>query len=159
MVNIRELDPRDHEAVRSRLVELQDFERQLDPRVPAGEEIADAYLELMFQRCREFDGAVLVAEVDREVVGFITVWTRYRSSEPDDDPSEHGFVSDLVVRSTHRGRGIGRGLLRAAATRARRAGARTLRLGVKAANGAARSLYEAEGFAEYEIVLEKQLVP
>jgi ribosomal protein S18 acetylase RimI-like enzyme len=157
-MEIREFDSQcDREPVRRCFVELQEFERALDQRLPSGEQIADPYLDLMFQRCREFSGVVLVAEVDRAVVGFVTIWTRYRSSEPDDDPAEHGFISDLVVSATHRGRGIGRLLLRAAEARAREAGARTIQLSVKAGNAAARALYAAEGFADAEIYLEKPL--
>ncbi len=58
---------------------------------------------------------------------------------------------------THRGRGIGRALLRAAEARAREAGARSLQLSVKAGNAGASSLYAAEGFRETEIYLEKAL--
>jgi ribosomal protein S18 acetylase RimI-like enzyme len=159
MVSIREFDPaRDHSAVRSCFVELQDFERRLAPRMPAGELVADAYLDLMFRRCREFDGYVLVAEVDDAVVGFVTIWTRYRSPEPDDGAEEIGFVSDLVVTAAQRGRGIGRALLRAAEARARAAGSRAIRLSVEAGNAAATALYAAEGFEEAEMILEKRLV-
>jgi ribosomal protein S18 acetylase RimI-like enzyme len=158
MVTIREYDPaRDEQGLRACFVELQEFERKLDPRMPPGERVAGAYLDLMFRRCREFEGVALVAEVDGVVAGFVTVWTRYRSSEPDDDPQEHGFVSDLVVLESHRGRGIGRALLHAAEARARAAGVPALRLSVKAGNAGALALYAAEGFAESEIYLEKPL--
>ncbi len=158
MFGIREFDPlRDHGAVRSCAIELQDFERELDPRMPPGEQIADRYLDLMFRRCAEFDGVVLVAEADGVLAGFVSVWTRYRSSEPEDDPAEHGYVSDLVVSAKHRGRGIGRALLRAAEARARQAGAQSLRVSVKASNTIALSLYSAEGFENSEIYLEKRL--
>ncbi len=158
MLRIREFDPlRDHDAVRSCAIELQDFERGLDPRIPSGEQIADRYLDLMFRRCAEFDGVVLVAEVDGAVSGFVSVWTRYRSSEPNDGPAEHGYVSDLVVSEKHRGRGIGRALLRAAEARSRQAGVDTLRVSVKASNTGALSLYSAEGFENLEIYLEKRL--
>ena len=100
---------------------------------------------------------VLVAEVDGAVSGFVSVWTRYRSSEPNDDPSEHGYVSDLVVSAEHRGHGIGRALLRAAEARARQAGVDTLRVSVKARNTSALSLYSAEGFESLESYLEKRL--
>ncbi|HKA13528.1 MAG TPA: GNAT family N-acetyltransferase [Myxococcota bacterium] len=157
-MSIREWDPAsDRAAVRACFVELQDFERQIEPGIPPGAEIADAYLDSMLSRCREFEGVVLVAEEAGAVVGFLTLWTRFRSSEPDDDPSEHGFVSDLVVSAPHRRRGIGRSLLNAAQARAREAGARVVRLSVKAGNAGARSLYEAEGFAAREICLEKRL--
>ncbi len=158
MLEIREFDASlDRQAIRICFLELQDFERRIDPRIPPGEQVADAYLDLMFGRCLEFNGCVLVAAVDSVVVGFVTIWTRYRSPEPDDDPQEHGFISDLVVSETHRGGGIGRSLLRAAEARAREAGARSLRLSVKAGNTAARALYSTEGFAESEIYLEKPL--
>lgn len=158
MLQIREFDPRrDRPVVRRHVVALQDFERKLDPRMPRGERIADAYLDLMLRRCREFDGVVLLAEIDRAVVGFVTIWRRYRSGEPDDDPGEHGFLSDLFVSATHRGSGIGRALLRAAEARAREAGAPGIRISVMAANRGARSLYLAEGFEEYAITLEKPL--
>jgi ribosomal protein S18 acetylase RimI-like enzyme len=157
-MEIREFDPlRDRQAVRRCFIELQDFERNIDPRTPPGEHVADTYLDLMFQRCREFSGVVLVAVMDQAVVGYVTIWTRFRSSEPDDDPAEHGFIPDLVVLAACRGRGIGRRLLRAAEARAREAGARTIRLSVKAGNAGARSLYAAEGFEDAEIFLEKAL--
>jgi ribosomal protein S18 acetylase RimI-like enzyme len=111
----------------------------------------------MFRRCAEFDGVVLVAEADGVVTGFVSVWTRYRSPEPNDDPAEHGYVSDLVVSAKHRGSGIGRALLRAAEARARQAGADRLRVSVKAGNTNALSLYSAEGFENSEIYLEKRL--
>ena len=125
--------------------------------MPPGERIADAYLDLMFRRCREFDGVVVVADQDGTVVGFVAVWTRWRSSEPDDDPGPYGFVSDLVVSAAQRGRGIGRALLRAAETRVREAGVPALRLSVKAANAGASALYAAEGFEAAEIEMEKRL--
>jgi ribosomal protein S18 acetylase RimI-like enzyme len=159
MFGIREFDPiRDHDAVRSCTIELQDFERELDPRMPPGEEIADRYLDLMFRRCAEFDGVVLVAEADGVVTGFVSVWTRYRSSAPEDDPAEHGYVSDLVVSANHRGGGIGRALLRAAEARTRQAGAHALNVSVKAGNTGAISLYTAEGFENSAFYLEKRLV-
>jgi GNAT superfamily N-acetyltransferase len=158
MLEIREFDPlRDHDDVRSCAIELQDFEREIDPRTPPGEQIVDRYLDLMFRRCAEFDGVVLVAEADGAVSGFVSVWTRYRSSEPEDDPAEHAYVSDLVVTERHRGRGIGRALLRAAEVRARQAGVESLPVAVKAGNKGALSLYSAEGFENSALYLEKRL--
>jgi ribosomal protein S18 acetylase RimI-like enzyme len=158
MIAIREYDPsRDAKALRQCLVELQDFERDLDPRIPEGDDVADGYLDLLFRRCRQFEGVVLVAEADAAVVGFVAVWTRYQSSEPNDDPSEHGFVPDLFVSSSQRGRGVGQALMRAAEERARAAGAKALFLSVKAGNAGARAFYRAEGFVESEIYLEKPL--
>lgn len=158
IVEIREYDPaRDRHAVRKCFVELQDSERDLDRRMPSGDLIADAYLALMFRRCDEFRGVVLVADVDHQIVGFVTIWTKYRSSEPDDGPSEYAFIPDLVVLASHRRRGIGRSLLGAAEMRARKAGASSLKLSVKAGNDGAKALYSSGGYVESETYLEKTL--
>lgn len=157
-MEIREFDSaRDREALRSCFIELQEFERTIDPRIPPGAEIAEPYLARMFERCREFDGVVLVAVVEGAVVGFVTVWTRYRSFEPEDDPGTYAYISDLVVSAPHRGRNIGHSLLQAAETRAREAGATSIRLSVLAGNTPAMSLYSAAGYRGCEIYLEKRL--
>jgi ribosomal protein S18 acetylase RimI-like enzyme len=155
---IRDFDPSgDSSALRECFIELQDYERQLDPGKPEGSAVAQAYLNRMFDRCREWDGRVFVAEVAGQAVGFACVWARVRPDEPDENPSEYAFVSDLVVRTTYRRRGIGRQLLSAAEGYARARGARTLRIGVLARNTSARRLYESAGFEAYEVELAKQL--
>lgn len=156
-MRIRDYDPaRDREAVRDCFAQLQDFERSLDPRVPRGAEVADSYLELLLERCREHAGIVLVAE-EASVVGFVAVLTRYCSDEPEDDPTAFAYVTDLVVREAHRRLGIGRRLLDAAESRARAAGVDCVRLSVKAGNAGALALYAECGFEDYELVLEKRL--
>lgn len=156
-MQIREFDAaRDGDAIRSCFIQLQDFEHSIEPGIPPGDRIAEAYLVKMFERCREFNGVVLLAELEGTVVGFVTVWTRYRSIEPEDDPTTHAYISDLVVTASHRGQGIGRSLLQAAEETAREAGVPSVRLSVKAGNVVARSLYAAAGFCEREVYLEKR---
>jgi ribosomal protein S18 acetylase RimI-like enzyme len=158
VVIIRDFDhSRDSTALRDWFVELQNYERQFDPGKPEGSTIAEAYLNRMWARCRQWGGQVFVAEVAGQVVGFACVWARVKPDEPDDDPSEYAFVSDLVVGSTYRRRGIGSQLLSAAECYARARGARSLRIAVLAHNVAARRLYTSAGFEEYEVELAKQL--
>jgi ribosomal protein S18 acetylase RimI-like enzyme len=157
-MRIREYDPScDHAAVRDCFAQLQDFERALDTRLPRGADVADSYLQLLHERCREHEGVVLVAEEDAAVVGFVAVLTRYSSDEPDDDPAAFAYLTDLVVEPAHRRRGLGRKLLEAAEARARAAGVDCLRLSVKAGNAGAQALYVECGFEGYELVLEKRL--
>lgn len=154
---IRDYDPaRDRAAVRDCFAELQDVERGLEPAMPEGAAVADAYLDFMLARCAEWDGAVMVAEEDAAVVGFICVWARV----PPDDPSEVRFsahVSDLVVLPAWRGRGIGRTLLARGEAYARSRGAERLRIGVMAKNEGARRLYAGSGFREVYVLLTKAL--
>lgn len=157
-MRIRPFDgDRDLSAVRECFVELQDFERGIDGRVPSGSEIAEEYLDLLFERCRRHDGCLLVAEVDGAVAGFVAVHARFRSDEPDDGPMELALVSDLAVLAASRRRGIGRRLLETAEAYARGRGARWLRLSVKGGNEPAKALYAKAGFRELEVHLEKAL--
>lgn len=60
-------------------------------------------------------------------------------------------VHDVAVLPGQRGRGVGRHLLACAEAEARRRGACKLTLEVLSGNAAARRLYEAEGFVDYQL--------
>ncbi|MDX1528911.1 MAG: GNAT family N-acetyltransferase, partial [Gammaproteobacteria bacterium] len=139
------------------IVELQDFEHRLDPRMPTGEEIVDAYVSDLKLRCERYDGRIFVAEVDGEVAGYAAVMTRVRSEELEDGGMEYGLVADLAVLNKFRRRGIGRRLMQIAERHALDREVRWLRVGVLAANQSARELYALLGFHEYQLQLEKDL--
>lgn len=143
--------------LRECLIELQDFERRMDPRMPPGAEIAEPYLAEMFRRCKECGGRVLVAEVDGEVAGYATILPKVRSEQLEDGDLEYGLISDLVVLEAYRGLGLGRKLLAAAEQYARSCRVKYLRIGVLAANQAAESLYTAAGYSALYKELEKVL--
>jgi ribosomal protein S18 acetylase RimI-like enzyme len=153
---IRECEPvRDRAGLRSCVVELQDFERALEPTLPKGEEMADRYLAHMLRRCAEATGRVFVAEEDGGIVGFVGVLARV-VPEPDESQA-YAYVSDLVVLPAYRRRGIGRALLEEAEAYARREGARSLRVAVLARNNGAGRLYHRMGFSDYTVQLVKPL--
>lgn len=139
------------------MIELQNFERDLDPRAPRGSEIADGYMKLMLERCQRYLGKIFVAEIAGSVVGYASIWARVENDEPDAAPKEYGLVSDLVVLGQYRGQGIGRKLLARAEAYARDCNVQWLRIYVLATNETARSMYESLGFRENEIQLEKKL--
>lgn len=155
---IREFDEQsDMVQVRDCLIELQDFERTLDPRMPAGRDIADEYIPQMLHRCIACKGAVLIADVDGEVAGYATILTKVTSDELEDGGIEYGLVSDLVIARDFRGQGLGRKLLQAAESHARAANVSWLRIGVLAGNESAQNLYKSMGFSDLYIELEKDL--
>ena len=143
-------------GLRACFVELQDFERGMEPAMPPGDTVADAYLERMLERCKIWDGAVFVALVGGRVGGFVCVWTRV-PPEPDEPGQPYAFVSDLVVLDGLRGRGIGRALLAEAERHARARCAAVLRLDVLVANVAARRLYDDAGFSVRRLEMAKPL--
>jgi ribosomal protein S18 acetylase RimI-like enzyme len=153
---IRECDPvRDRSGLRACVVELQDFERNIEPTLPKGEEMADRYLAHMLRRCADGTGRIYVAEADGLIVGFVGVLARV-VPEPDESQA-YAYVSDLVVLPPYRRRGLGQALLERAEAYARREGARTLRVGVLARNDGAGRLYRRLGFADYTVQLTKPL--
>jgi ribosomal protein S18 acetylase RimI-like enzyme len=157
-VNIRDYRPgEDQAAVRTCLIELQEYERALDPRLPPGPEIADGYLDRLFRRCASLEGRIFVAEVESGVVGYVCALIDCRSDAPDDDSTLFAYIEDLVVLPAYRGQGCGQALLRRAEACAAARGRSTLRLRVKGGNRAARGLYARAGYLEYEVELEKRL--
>ena len=159
-MNICDFDESRHlGTVRECLIELQNHERQLNPRMPPGEDIVDDYIPLMLERCHQCHGKVMVAEVKGDVAGYVTILPKVKSEELEDGDAEYGLVSDLVVMGKFRGLGIGRRLLESAESYARVCGVRWLRIGVLAGNQPAESLYASLGFSNLYIELEKELTP
>jgi ribosomal protein S18 acetylase RimI-like enzyme len=155
---IREYDrARDAAGLRACFVELQEYERVLDPELLPAEQIVEPYLERMFERCRSWRGKVFVADVDGALAGFVCVWSKVPQEELDQDPREQAYVSDLVVVAGQRDRGIGRELLQRAEEYARAEGAPALGIGVLARNTGALVLYRELGFSEYLLQLKKNL--
>ncbi len=145
------------DQVRSCIVELQEFERGVEPSLPRGEDMADAYLTFLLDRCSKTAGRVLVAEVDHGVAGFVGVFARVAPEEPDEDQTPYAYISDLVVLPRYRRRGVARALLERAEALVRSSGARILRVGVLAKNEPAAKLYRAAGFSDYQLQLVKRL--
>ena len=158
MSRIREYEPeRDAPGLRACFVELQEYERALDPALLPAEQIALPYLERMFGRCRSWRGKVFVADVDGALAGFVCVWAKVPQEELDQDPRDQAYVADLVVVASQRGRGIGRELLRRAEEYARAEGAPVLGIGVLARNTEALELYRELGFSDYMLQMKKGL--
>jgi GNAT superfamily N-acetyltransferase len=157
-LKILRFDERSHlQQLRRCVIELQDFERALDPRLPSGSDIVDEYIPQMLDRCKSCLGRIFVAEVDGDVAGYVTILTKVRSGELEDGDIEYGLVDDLVVRRRFRGSGLGRKLLAAAEEYAMDHNVKWLRIAVLAANRSAKELYSSMGFSELFVELEKNL--
>jgi ribosomal protein S18 acetylase RimI-like enzyme len=157
MIQIREYNTGDAPQVERCIVELQTFERTIEPNRAEPESIAKPYLAQLLDQCREQDGALFVAVAEGALIGFVCVLARVDSGSMIEADREYAYISDLVVLPAQRGQGIGRALLRRAEEFAARSGAAVLKVDVLAANDGARAVYQAAGFQEHEVRLQKRL--
>ncbi len=156
-LTIRAAEPSDGPQLRRAIVELQDHESRLHPSRLPSEHIADAYLAWMLGRAAG-RGAVMIAELDGLFAGFVAGWIEEEGHiEETPDSNRFGYISDICVLSTYRGRRVASRLLDAIERRLRAEGVTRIRLFTLAANRAARASYERSGYAAYEIVYEKPL--
>jgi GNAT superfamily N-acetyltransferase len=156
-MEIRRFRPEDADQVTGCIVELQNYERRIDPRVLPGDAVEGWYLDHLLKTCAEQDGTLFVAEDDGRVVGFAAVQCKVANEDVDESAYDFALISDLGVNESHRGRGLGRALIAACEGFARDREARWLRIGVLGKNALARGLYERCGFEDRQVVLEKTL--
>lgn len=95
------------------------------------------------------EGALLLAEVGDEVIGFATIRVGDAPDEPFWMPARVAFVDSLGVLETWRGRGAGRMLMDAAEGWARTHGAERLHLNVWEFNEGAIAFYERLGYQTF----------
>jgi ribosomal protein S18 acetylase RimI-like enzyme len=155
--SVRRFEIADLPTLQRLVSEMQDFEREIDPRLRPGGAIALDYTAAMLRRCDSHDGVVLLADVAGQTVGFVCVLPTVPHESLDEVPGSHALVSDLGVTPSVRGRGVGRALLEAAETYARSRGAAELRIAVLEGNRPAAHLYESAGFDPYLVILAKPL--
>ncbi len=102
---------------------------------------------------RSPDSYLLVAVSGDDIVGFINFAVRRTVLHA--GPS--GLIDELVVTEGHRGRGVGRRLILAAAEKCRQIGCCELEVSTEKANRDARDFYKECGFHDDAVLLEMPL--
>lgn len=156
---IRPYADKDHDKVIDLLVELQEYERTLDANMmPSENSLAARYLEGLFQRCQSNQGEVYVADVDKQVVGLVSVY-REQIDENYTKANDYLYVADLIVTESYRGQGIATALLGHVQTHAYEIGTHFIKLETLANNPAAIATYRKAGFHFDGVTLLKSLSP
>ncbi len=157
-VFMRPYEPSDEQAVVELVRELQRHEAQFYDRMMPERDIGAWYVAAVLHEAREAGGELLVAVLDRRIVGYATLLANVSSEdERDEIIFTYAYIGDLVVAADQRGKGVGKALLAECEKRARAAGRRWLRITVLAANEGARRVYEEFGFASQFHYMEKPL--
>ncbi len=156
-VLIREYRDGDKIGLEQCFIELQEFERRIDPLRKPGETIAATYISSLCKRRPSRSGRLFVAESEAQIVGFVYVFAHEQLDQELNEPVQVAYLTDLVVLPAVRKLGIGKLLLEAAESFAKAQNARGMTLNVLAGNELARSFYSSNGYAEYELTLAKWL--
>jgi GNAT superfamily N-acetyltransferase len=157
MPSIRAYQAEDQECLEACILELQNFERTLEPDRVEGAQMVVRNREELLAMVRQNRGQLFVAEVNAEVVGFVGVRLEHEADEYLSTLVDYAYISDLVVLPSHRGQGYGAALLQHAEEWARQQGMTMLKIHVLAKNQQATSVYLQAGFRPYELALLKQV--
>lgn len=114
---------------------------------------AGAALENCRNLLRDANFCILLAEVDGAVVGLVNTTIRRTLTHG----SGSGLIDELVVASSHRGRGVGRQLVSAAIEHCRQLGCCEVEVSTEFSNAEAREFYRNCGFEERGVLLEMDL--
>jgi GNAT superfamily N-acetyltransferase len=113
------------------------------------------------ERLREIlhdpDSAVLLAEVDGELVGFSEIYVREDDQTAARPACRYSYLQSMFVRESHRRAGVGRDLLSASETWSKSRGAAELRLDVWEFPEGPAGFYEACGYRTYRRSLTRRL--
>jgi len=157
MVSTRAYQSEDQDRLEACILDLQNFERTLEPDRIEGAQMVARNREELVAIVHQNRGQIFVAEVNAEVVGFVCVRLEHEEGEYLSSLVDYAYISDLVVLPSHRGQGYGTMLLQKAEEFARQRGMTILKIQVLVKNQQATSVYLHAGFRPYELALLKSL--
>jgi len=114
---------------------------------------ASAVLENCQSLLKENNSHLLIAEINREMVGFINFTIRRTILHS--GPS--GLIDEIVVTRNYRGKGVGKQLIGAAIEKCKQLGCCEVEVTTELTNVNAREFYKRCGFEERGVILEKDL--
>jgi ribosomal protein S18 acetylase RimI-like enzyme len=104
----------------------------------------ETFTDFFVEQLQRDDVAILVAEVEGEIVGF--VFNRLEPASLVELCDTSGWIHDIFLDESARGHGLGKALLDAAIQALHELGAPIIKLAVSPKNETARRLFEKVGF-------------
>ncbi|MBI4058474.1 GNAT family N-acetyltransferase [Candidatus Gottesmanbacteria bacterium] len=105
-------------------------------------------------RIMEKNGICLIAHKKNKIIGYACGYTYFFSAR---NPSQLAELENIYVEEAYRSRGVGSQLVNAFEARARRKGAKILKIRALIKNTQAHAFYKHTGFNEAGVIFEKLL--
>jgi len=154
--HIRPFTPADVEDIKSCLIELQDFERLMDPHRLEGLHVAHEYLQHLLDLCHDEKGMIFVAEKNKSIIGMISVYI--------EDDHKHfrkmrtfAHIADLIVMKERKDEGVVKDLLAKAEEYAKSKHVSSIQATILHEHAEGLAGYLRNGFHEHEVVVRKHL--
>lgn len=155
-VKIREYQSSDEKDVKKCITELKQYESAFDEDYFTNQKSVNNLLKHILES-RKKGGQLFVAEVNGQVVGFISWEIENKNDELIVKKVDSVYISDIVVLPEYRGKGIGKKLLERADEFAKEKKIPYVKLIIFSANKKVRSIYEDTGFRDYETTMIKKI--
>ncbi|MEM8842651.1 MAG: GNAT family N-acetyltransferase [Pseudomonadota bacterium] len=149
----------DRAVITGFMAALQEVERATEPNRRPGAEMAQGHYDHLLDWVSQHPAAAdLVAESGGHVAGWLLAGVEIDTGMLVPEAArETGWISDIFVAPSHRGRGIATALIAAAEARFAAHGIRRVEIAAVVGNARAIALYRRLGFAPYELSLGKML--
>lgn len=158
---VREFTEQDREIVKAFLFGLQEYLVERDPRklLIHFDDGGEAYLENLLKLVREQEGKIFIYEQNGEPVGLVAGYVQDLDTTDKlmSKIKKEGYVQELFVDESVRGKGIGSALMAAIEDFFRKRKCETITVTVDSFNESTHRLYKKLGYADRDILLMKEL--
>jgi GNAT superfamily N-acetyltransferase len=155
---IRDFDPaKDKAAALAFIMGSQHYEHRFEPDRRLDAEVAEEFLPEILKRVAAQRGRIFVADEDGIAIGWAVFTVEQNMLYVVEAERTHGYIAELFVTETARSHGIGRALIAACETEARRQNLRQIMIGVLTKSTRTAEIYARAGYGPYSSELRKYL--
>lgn len=148
---------RDSEAALSFIDGSQTYEREVEPNRRVDDRVAAEYFPVLMKAVAARQGRILVAEDEGRVVGWAAIVVEENPLFVVEAERRFGYITELYVDETMRGRGVGQALIAACEDEARARGLNQVMIGVLSESKRTAEIYAEAGYRPYSMELRKYL--
>jgi ribosomal protein S18 acetylase RimI-like enzyme len=157
-ITIRDADlARDRATLERFILGSNTYEAQFESDRRLDDKVGVDYLPDLIERAGTKQGRMLVAEQNGTVIGWAMCHVDRHETFVIEDERPFGYIAELFIEESARGRHVGRTLLNSCEDHFRTLGLKTVLIGVLSPNERARNAYRAAGYADYAVNLRKVL--